>query len=151
MTEEEKAEIMWRAQEVLDRAAHSLAEAEERERNRDPLEEDALDRWRRLRQQSEPAPTPHATKTKRPAMSSDEKNELIAWLAMQVRGEVQRAMNAQKVELADAIGKALAEERAKYRDFVTRMLTTTEQRAAPDIGPVLDLRVERARRSGNAA
>jgi hypothetical protein len=90
-------------------------------------------------------------------MPRDEKNELIAWLAKHardiVRDEIARALKSRDASTADAIGKMFAEERAKNREFVTRTLTTTEQRAdaLDNDAPLLDLRAERRRRSGQAA
>ena len=64
-----------------------------------------------------------------------------------------RALKSRDASMADAIGKVLAEERAKHRELVTRIVGM-EKRAAPDdeAAAVFDLHDERARRrSGNAA
>ena len=64
-----------------------------------------------------------------------------------------RALKSRDASMADAIGKVLAEERAKHRELVTRIVAI-EKRAAPDdeAAAVFDLHDERARRrSGNAA
>jgi hypothetical protein len=81
-------------------------------------------------------------------MTKDERNELFAWVAMTVRDEVRRALAAQRVAIAEAIGKILAEERAKHRALVTRIAAIEQRGVDASSGPVLDLVAERIRRSG---
>jgi hypothetical protein len=138
-------------EQTLAAARRSLAAGEQRELYRDAFE-DASERWQRLREQSESKPQASRRTTPAPSRAKDERRELLAWIAMTVRDEVakalRRALAAQKVALAEGIGKILAEERAKHRELATRA-TTVEQRGVDATRiPVLDLTAERIRRSG---
>ena len=100
------------------------------------------------------APQPATSPPRRRTVSRrDERRELQAWLAGYVRDQVTAALRREAARLADAIGKALAEERAQFRkinDALIARLEILEQRAAPDSSPaaVLDLSDERRRRAG---
>ena len=86
-------------------------------------------------------------------MTSDEHKELIGWISMHVRDEIARALKSCDAAIADAIGKVLAEERAKFREAhaaLVARVASIEQRAL-DTAPVLDLRAERDRRRSGAA
>jgi hypothetical protein len=153
MTDDEKAAILQRTHEVLDDAARTLAEAAEREAHRDPLAEDALERWERLRQQSQEPPPRVTAASKRPAMTKNERNEMLAIVAAMIRREISQALTRREASIADAIGKALAEERAAHRkayEALAARVVEFEQRAL-DTAPVLDLRAERDRRRGGSA
>ena len=135
--------------EIAERYAWQPGEREQIEREMAEREQricrDEMLEW--CRQRAE-AREPEVLK-RTASMGSGEKKELIAWLAMHARDVARAEVRALTAQLADAIGKALAEERAKHRELVTRMMATTEQRAAPDNGVVFDLVAER--KSRNAA
>jgi hypothetical protein len=143
LTEQEKHEILQRADEVLAVAEASECESAER---RERIARGEVREWALPAQ--EPPPRATTAKAKRPAMTSNERNEILSTVSAMINQAIAR----REAKWADEIGKALAAERAKHREFVTRMLTTIEQRAEPDNGPVLDLVAERLRRrDGNAA
>ena len=146
--------------EILQRAHAAIAAVDELD-----LEADiAARRERRLaglepREWQPPPqePAPRATAAKRAAiMSNDEKKELIAWLAMHardvVRDEVARALRAREAGMADAIGRELATERAKFREahaaLVHRIAAFEQRAASDDDGALFDLSAERRRRRG---
>ena len=101
----------------------------------------------------EPEPPPRTRPTaKRPAITSNERNEIFAIVGAMIRHEVSQALKAREAAMADAIGKAIAAERIKFRELHAGLAARVEK-LAPDneATTVFDLRDLRRRRSGNAA
>lgn len=142
LTDEQKETILREAYDVLERTAGLEDEIAER---RERIARGEVREWTLPPQ--EPPPRAKAASKRSATMTHDERAEVFAWVNMCVKDAVRSALAAQKIAMADALGRVIAEERSAHRAFVTRMI---EQRAAPadDATVVLDLRD--FRRNGTA-
>jgi hypothetical protein len=107
MTDEERECIIAESRETLDRTARLLAEAEDR----DPVAEDAVERWRRLRLRSQGSPP---MRKSAPDDLVYKRHEELAPVPTPA------ADDEEPLELSpllmDAVGEALGEVRKQLRD-----------------------------------
>jgi hypothetical protein len=130
-------------QRVLDRAYAQLAD---RDRvDAEIAEHEAMRAAGCFPERRLPEPDPPPQREKR------DRAKPPVWLAAYVQDRIDAALRAFAPAMADAVGRAIAEERAQFRevnDALIARIAGLEQRSADDFNAtVFDLRDERRRRA----
>lgn len=138
MTDEERAEVINRAYETLDRLEgleNRAAEAAERT-NRDALSECPLEKWERLR----PPPPPRlSSQSSTVELAQQRAQEWDDW----ARAIVKQELETERAVLIEGAGQALGEIRQQLRDEIAKQIDQVRAdftlARAHDDGKVLDL------------